>query len=408
MFSLATAFTYAPTAASAAAELISAIDDRIGEEGSVVGGILWSTAAAGGQGPEIGQLLTDRWPEAMLVGSSFEGVLAGGRAWRDRPAFELLVWGAGPGEPVPLILEPFSAEDPEDELAHFETVLREAAPGGAPKPDDLVLLFPDAHTSGGLEAILAALGERLDGLRFAGAGASGPAASPCLAWAAGELEPGATVGLYLPGGAAGGVKGASPLVRAQGSRFASPWLEISQARGRWVDSLEGESPLDWARRQLGLGANERVEPFLDRLLVRVRDGSDGADAPDVALDEESQDYVERYVIGIDSNRGSISLPGAFQQGGQLAFALPDASFAQASLRAAVAALPPSRLVLQFACRARDEALHGDDDVEIALVDFGSGDAEAIGVVAPFQLGPGDDGRCRFFVHSTLLAAVGPL
>jgi len=108
MLALATAFTHASTATSAAAELISIVDDRLEAADSVVGGILWATAAAGIQGPEIGQLLTDRWPGAMLVGSSFEGVLGEGRSWRDRPAFELLVWTAGPGEPVPLILEPFS------------------------------------------------------------------------------------------------------------------------------------------------------------------------------------------------------------------------------------------------------------------------------------------------------------
>lgn len=407
MFALATAFTHASTAASAAAELISIVDDRLEAADSVVGGILWATAAAGIQGPEIGQLLTERWPEAMLVGSSFEGVLGEGRSWRDRPAFELLVWTAGPGEPVPLILEPFSCEVSSDELDHLESALREAAPNDAPKAEDLVLLFPDAHSPGELEATLAELTDRLGGVRFAGTAASGPVSSPCLSWVAGESEPGASVGLYLPGGAASGATG-ERLVRAQGSRFASPWLEISQARDRWIDSIEDESPLDWIRRQLGLGAKERVEPYLDRLLVRVRDRVAGAEAPDLPLDEDLKDFVERYIVGVDPNRGSLSLPGDFQQGGQLAFALPDADLAQASLRRAVEELSPSQLVLQFGCRARDEALHGDDDVEIALVDFGSGTADAIGTVAPLQLAPGLDGRCRIFVHSTLLVAIGPL
>ena len=190
-----------------------------------------------------------------------------------------------------MILEPFSCEISSDEMEHLESVLRGAAPDGSPKADDLVLLFPDAHSPGELEFTLAELTDRLGGVRFAGTAASGPVSSPCLSWVAGESEPGSSVGLYLPGCAASSTSG-ERLVRAQGSRFASPWLEISQARDRWIDSLEGESPLDWIRRQLGLGMKERVEPYLDRLLVRVRDRVEGAEVPGLPLDEDLKDFVD--------------------------------------------------------------------------------------------------------------------
>ena len=75
-----------------------------------------------------------------------------------------------------------------------------------------------------------------------------------------------------------------------------------------MDGLDGEPPLDWVRRQLGLGPGSPIEPHLGRLLVRVRHPAvDGARpstdlAPEEASGGDPSDFVERYVIGVDDRR----------------------------------------------------------------------------------------------------------
>ena len=403
MIEYSTGFTLALQAEAGTHELASAVEAGLGGRGAVAGGLLLANAASGRGALEIGRQLADRWPDATLLGSSFEGVLAEGRVWRDQPAAGLLAWGHGPDEPVPLFLGP--TEIGPDELAHD---LLEEAGRARLEPGDLLLLFPDALASTGLESMLADLLPRLGVPSVAGAAATGVGGGACLAWFGHEEKAGATVGLLAPGG----VEPGAPRVRcASGSRFASPWLEISACRERWIDGLEGEPPLDWVRRQLGLSEAQSLEPHLHRLLVRLRDAGAGpAEAggltPTESVGAGPEDFVERYVVGLDERRGALAVTGVFRRGGQLAFALPDPSRAREALRAAVADLPASPLLLQFVCRSRDELLHGDVDLESALVAHDARGRLTLGALAPFQLGTDALGRCRLRVHATVLAALG--
>jgi hypothetical protein len=124
-----------------------------------------------------------------------------------------------------------------------------------------------------------------------------------------------------------------------------------------------------------------------------------------ALEEESW-ADERYVVGLDAGRGSFSWPGRFSTGDRLALALPDPERAREALRDSIGELRASPILLQFACRARDEALHGDSNLESAWAAHCAGDREVIGTVAPFQFAMVSDGSCRMLVHSTVLAALG--
>jgi small ligand-binding sensory domain FIST len=409
MTEFSTGFSRAPSAEIAAQELISQVELALCGADQVGGGLLFATVASGQGGPEIGRHLLARWPSASLVGTSFEGVLAEGQVWRDRPAAGLIAWKHGIEEPLPVVLDAAGVE-----VEHVVHELLEAAGRVSFGPQDLLLLFPDAMASSRLESLLCELLGGLGRPSLAGAAASGVAGSACLAWVAGEDQPAATVGLLVPGGAEPG----QPRVqRAGGSRFASPWLEISACRERWVDGLDGEPPLDWVRRQLGLEERAPIEPYLDRLLVRLRDVSVehaaiqqrlvGRVGSDEAA-EDRGDFVERYVVGLDERRGSISVPGTLRRGGHLALALPDADRARVALRSAVRNLAPSPLLLQFACRARDEMLHGDPDLESALVAHDAGGRPTLGTMAPFQLCSNVDGPplYRMLVHSNVLAALG--
>ena len=403
MSDFSTGFSRALRPEIAADELACAIELAMGGAERIAGGFLFASAATGLAAPEIGRRLAERWPEAVLLGSSFEGVLANGQVWRDQPAVSLLTWQDGPAEPIPLFFDPADIV-----IEHLVHDVCEAAGRSVFTAQDLLLVFPDALESSGLEAMLADFVSRLGGPSMAGAAASGVGGAASLAWFGAERKPAATLGLLVPGGAAAI---GSRVQRAGASRFASPWLEISACRERWVDGLEGEPPLDWVRRQLGLAPAAPLEPYLDRLLVRLRDdpaaggGTLRTDASEES-EEDRGDFVEHYVIGLDEGRGSFSVPGVLRRGGHLAFALPDPDHARQALRRAVSALAPSSLLLQFGCRARDETLHGDPDVESALVAHAARDRSVLGTLAPFQLGPDARGLPRKLVHSTVLAALG--
>ncbi|MBB82724.1 MAG: hypothetical protein CL931_02815 [Deltaproteobacteria bacterium] len=384
----------------AAGFLAEALETRLGP--TVRGVLVLATAAAVDAGLRVGERLSERWPEALVAGTSFEGVLAEGRVIRDRPAVLAIAWaeehGGDDGELIPFLLEsevfgPGSVD--LDEVVH---VLEEAR-GGPLGDEDLVLLFPDAIAGSALEDRLAMLRERAHGAVFVGAAATGAGVEPANAWLGAHRESAGTLGLVVPRGNEGG----TALATAGATRFASPWLRIGMCRSRWIDELEGEPALDWVRRQLGLGPAAPVEPHLDRLMVRLRAARDEKEGES---DESDLDYLERYVIGVDDARGAISVPSAFERGDEVALALPDPDHARANLRAAAESLPPSPVVLQLACRARDEALHGDADLEGAWVQHVIGDRAAVGMVAPFQIGPAPDGRPRQRVHATLLAALG--
>ncbi len=379
-------------------ELADMVEASLSCQESIVGGLILATEASGRAGVEVGRRLGARWQTAGFAGTTFEGVLARGRIHRDEPAMILLAWSGAPDESGPM---PF-ALDPEESLAErvSETIL-ELAGRSSLEAGDLILLFPDAHGAGGVEEMLGDLGSRLGPASVAGAGATGIDGHEVEAFLGDDEMPGAMIGLVIPSSNEAPSLAGGPLVRcAEATRSASPWLEITKCRPRWIDELDGEPALDWVRRQLGLEAEDAIEPHLDRLLARVRKRSAAG------ADHESGSCDERYIVGLDNRRGSLSWPGSFASGDHLALALPDGPLARAALRNAIDDLRASPLVLQFACRARDEALHGDPDLESAWVAHSARDRAVIGTVAPFQIAMGDREPCRMLVHSSVLAALG--
>ena len=419
MCPLAIGSTQALSPETAGEALATQVEKTLGAA-AVGGGLLLSTSAAGGQGLEVGRILGRRWPGADLAGTSFEGIVSEGRLWRDRPALALLAWGEQGAKPG-LFGVDAGENDVPGLLAHE---ILEAAGRSELGPEDLVLLFPDAHSSRAIEPVLSSLAPMLGQAAIAGAGASGLNGEPVPAWLESASWAGGWVGLVLPGpgpGSLGDEQGAqaarpplsrSRVVTAPASRACSPWLGVTRCRGHWIERLDGEPALARLRRELGLTARSSLGDILDRLLVRIR--ADGAEAWTGVMERDSERadpavhevYEERFVIGIDEGRGALSLPTAVGSGAQIAFALPDPGLARDALRTGIDAIERTECLLHFGCRTRDASLHGDPDLEPALVAHLARDRGTLGTVGPLQLGPDRFGGVRLLVHATVLAALG--
>jgi small ligand-binding sensory domain FIST len=404
MTRLALALESALESAGAATALAEAVEAALGDPQAVAGAFVLSTAAAGRTGEDVGRRLAARWPGAELLGTSFEGLLLDGRVWQGEPAVAVLAWTAGEGAPVPIVCEA-GQRDPDVLAKEILSAGERVVPG----PDDLVLLFPDALGPPSLRPLLDRFSPDFGGPWLAGAAASGVDGSPASSWAfpadPGESEP--LVGLLFPGRP---MPGRPARVQCAGAtRLASPWLEITACRTHWIDALEGEPPIVWIRRQLGLDEAAPIEPHLDRLLLRLA-GPPGREAGRAAKrgpEIEPDAFDELYVSGLDPRRGAVGVLGALARGDRVALALPDAGWAREALRAAVDALPASPIVLQLGCPSRGESLHGDRDIESAVVAHQAVGRRTLGVLAPFQLGSDPTGVARLRVHSTVLAAIGP-
>lgn len=407
--SFAASCTKLPDARTAADALAEPLEAELGGPESIAGGCLWSTAATGGQAIQIGQRLGDRWPMADLIGTSFEGLIAEGQVWRDHPGLILLAWRESEISPLPFMIEP-----DEPDLERIADEVLDAFPAGTRGAggDGLLLFFPDAEMTPSLESRLPALTDRLASASVAGAAAAGPAGEPAAAWVSDESLPGSCPGLFFPNPAvareaaarSGAGTASSPRASkargrvgvAEGSRLASPWLRVTKSRPRWIDEIDGRPALNVLRETLGLSSRRGLEGLLDRLLVRFRGRAEAA---------SGSAGEERYIVGLDPQRSAFSLPIEVEQGGDLAFAWPDAALARESLRETLEALSPSALQLQFACRARDRALHGDDDLEPAWIAAHAATiaskSRVVGTVGPFQLAQGGIRR----VHSTVLVSL---
>ncbi|MEZ4334700.1 MAG: FIST N-terminal domain-containing protein [Myxococcota bacterium] len=391
-----------------ARSLALSIESTLGDSEAIAGALVLATAAAGALGEEVGQRLASRWPAAELVGTSFEGVVLDGRVWEGEPVVAVLAWSEGEGAPCVIACE--GGAGPAELARAIESGMARAGDGRR----GVLVLLPDALGTPGLAGLLAALVSAADeDFWLVGAAATGLDGEAARAWvspgdpglrpAPGEL----LVGVWIP---TVGPPTSAPRVRSVGAtRAASPWLEITACRPHWIDALEGEPPTDWIRRQLGLGEADPIEPHLERLLVRIARGCDRrTDPPD-----DPDAFEEHYVTGLDARRGAIGVPGPFVRFDRMAFALPDAIDARAALRAAVDALPRTPLLLQLGCPGRGASLHGDRDLESAIVAHQATGRRAFGVIAPFQLAsepcPDQTGRRhRLRVHATVLAAVGPV
>jgi len=392
----------------AAGEALGSQSEKAREGGAaaVGGGLLLATSGAGSQGLEVGRILGRRWPGADLVGTSFEGVVAEGQLWRDRPALALLAWGDRGARPGIFGVDAGEGDLP-GLLAHE---ILEAAGRPVLGPEDLVLLFPDVHSPRAIEPILAELAPLLGSPAIAGAGSSGLDGEPALAWLDSTRWAGSWVGLVLPGAA--GPRGSTRalVVTAAATRACSPWLRVTRRRGHWIERLDGEPAVARLRRALGLTARSSLDPTLDRLLVRVRAARPADAGFDGARDSEQpgdpQVHEERFVVGVDERRGALSLPTAVGSGAEIAFALPDPGLAREELRAGIDAIEPTECLVHFGCRTRDASLHGDPDLEPALVAHLARDRGTLGTVGPLQLGPDGRGGIGLLVHATVLAALG--
>ena len=143
--------------------------------------------------------------------------------------------------------------------------------------------------------------------------------------------------------------------------------------------------------------------------MRVSSRRPDADGPAQAGVSEGED--ERFIIGIDPSRQAFALPIEIPRGAWLRLAWPDGSLAREALRQETRGLEAGGVGLQFACRARDAALHGEADLEAAWVASEVPERPVVGAVGPRVLhaDPSTPGAAEVGVeriHATALVSLG--
>jgi small ligand-binding sensory domain FIST len=183
----------------------------------------------------------------------------------------------------------------------------------------------------------------------------------------------------------------------------TPTLRVTRSRGRWIVGLDGRPALEVyeeAAAAAGLGAGSEVAPPLLLGLSADRDGPAAA-PPD--------GWLVRNVVGLDRERGAISVPEPVASGQEVVLMRLDAEAAHRDFVARLAELadPARGFGLYFNCQARGASLFGRAGVEATELANAFADCPVAGVSGPFQIAPfGSRARPAVLTYAGALAVAG--
>ncbi len=280
----------------------AALDGLVADSPSAA--LVFATDAWGAALPDVVSAVADRLPIPVTGGGSVEAIWTARQGTSRNPAVAVLVM-AGVGVESAL-LDGISGEEihaGEDLLAHLAASESES---------DLLFLLMDSESLLPQPLMAGVTTELGSGsLSVAGLGLSAVRGGSCLAWRDRELRSGAVLGLRF------GAR--SRICVAAACRVLPHPLNITRARGNWILGLEGrpahEVYCDLVR-ELDLG-----DPALAVRHLSVVTSNKNAN--EVANPQGSPGGRLRKLVGIDPERGAISLPEPVQSGDVLRFALHD-------------------------------------------------------------------------------------
>ena len=328
--------------------------------------LLWATPDYAAGIPALLEAAAATLGTEMLVGATAHGVLAGGRDCESGPAVSVLAQSG-------LEAQPFFLPDlaKECESAGEEIASRL---GGSPRPEDLVVLFPDPRSLD-VRSLLAGVGESLAPARIVGAGAADPVSALPLQWCGTRAESGGLAGMVLraPRPVRVGV--------TQACRPVSELLTVTRFQGNWLLELDGRPALD-VYREVARGPLaedlRRAAAFL--LIALPRD-------PGAPLSPGG--YLVRHAVGFDPAQKAFALPEPVERGQQIAFALREPQSARDDMKAMLAGLGVTQPAfgLYLNCCARGASFFGVPGLEAAYLENRFGSVPIAGMFGSCEIGP---------------------
>ncbi len=301
---------------------------------------------------DISAFLREATGIAHWVGSVGLGVCATGMEYFDEPALCLLT-GRFPEQAFRVFA------DVVDDLQGFE------AEHGAwcdQSGARFAMVHADPH-NGGVDALVSALCERMDGGFVVGGLTSSRGAHPQLA----------------DGITAGGVSGVlfDPRVSVvtrltQGCSPLGPRHEISRCRGNLLTQLDGRPALDVFYQDIG----DVLAGVAGRLGATVFAGLP-------VKGSDTGDYLVRNLVGIDEAGRALAIAAGVEVGDQVMFCRRDAAAAEQDMRRMLSELarvlegPPLGGVY-YTCLARGPNLLGADSQELKLIEAALGSFPLVG------------------------------
>lgn len=308
----------------------------------------------------IGCLGTD-----VVVGASAHGVLAGGQECETGTA--VVVIAQAGLEACPFLLEDLRG----DEFSAGERIAGQL--GGSPRPEDLVVLFPDPrvlHAAPLLEGAQKALAPAV----IAGAGSADPVSHPSLQWCGRNLGSGSLSGMVLRGTQ-------TPRVGVtQACRPATEWMTVTQSRGHWVRELDGRPALE-VYREAALGPLAadlgRAAQFLFVAIPAT---------PEFRLGPGG--YRVRNAMGFDPDANAFAISEEVRVGSQIALVIRDPEAARDDLKAMLGEIGAAPAMgLYFNCCARGAGFFGVSGLEAAYLEQAFGSAPLAGMFGSCEIGP---------------------
>ena len=263
--------------------------------------------------------------------------------------------------------------------------------GGAPRAEDLVVLFPDPR-SVHLHALLDGIRKELGPAQVVGAGAATLDASAPLQWCGREAATGAVAGLVLRGARV-------PRVGVtQACRPSSPLLTVTRTQGHWILELDGRPALDVYREIARGPLAEDLRRAASFVLAALPRDPERPLAPG--------GYLVRNVAGFALEERALAIPEALAPGDRIAFVHRDASAAREDLKAMLAQLrePQPAFGIYFDCCARGASFFGVPGLEAAYLEESFGRAPVAGLFGSCEIGP-VAGRAELLTYTGVLALV---
>lgn len=343
----------------------------------------------------VPRLLGDRFPSAVQIGCSANGVIGAGREVEDHPAISAVAARLPETRVTGFYLGPEDVPDPGAPSDFWNRRLGAGSGDGRAT----VILLPDPFSCQA-ERIVGSLDLGLTGVTTIGGLASGARQTGSnMLYLGGTVFHEGCVGVSLEGGHR------IETVVAQGCRPIGEPFIVTDCSGFQITSLDGRRPAevlhelfesltphdqDLLRYSLFLGIVTRANP--SRL--------------------EPGDFLIRNLAGLDQATGAVTVAARVERGQVVQFHLRDRETSRLDLRAhlearAVDDSDPPAAALTYSCLGRGIHLYGEPDHDSRLVRELVGDVPIGGFFCNGEIGP-VQGRTHIHGYTTVLAMVHPV